>query len=1417
MKKIYLSVCLVLLSLPSLFAQCNTFAQVTSNISCFGRCDGAASAFAFGGAAPYVYTWSPGNLTGPSVTGLCPGTYTVTSTDSKGCKSTSTPVTITSPPKLSLSFSHTNVTCNMGTNGSSTVTVSGGTPAYTYSWNSNPSQTTAKASNLKAGIYAVSVTDANLCKASGFDTIQQPVAIIISTTATNATCGKSDGQATASAANGVAPYTYSWNTNPVQTAATATTLAAGIYAVTATDANGCTQTTSVTVNNVNGPTASATSTDVSCFAGTNGTASATVKGGTVPYTYSWNSNPIQTTAAATGLTANSYTFTVTDKAGCMAQATAVINQPSALTAITSGINISCNGGSTGRVTANASGGNAPYSYSWNTVPAQTKDTVTALKAGTYTVTITDANGCTLQKSVTLTEPGTAISTVSTLVNVTCNGGNNGSAKETVSGGTPGYTYLWNTNPPQFSNRITTMKAGIYTLTVTDAAGCKFIKADTIREPAPLVIVASSTNSNCGKTNGSATAKVSGGTRGYAYSWNTNPVQTTATATTLAAGVYTVTVTDTLGCIKTAVDTVKNLNAPVLSVSSSNVSCLGAKNGTATVAVTGGTAPISISWSSTPVQTTATATGLAAGTYTVTVTDNAGCSTQATVTISAPKAITISNTSKNVSCFGGKDGNILVTLSGGTYPYTQLWKPSKDTSLSLKNIGAGSDTIIVTDANGCQNLKAISVSQPTAIAATTIQTNVSCNGGNNGSATVSASGGTGPYTYLWNTVPAQTNTTASGLSATSYTVLIKDFNSCPYISNVTISQPAAIVLSTTVTNSNCGQSNGQIAVAASGGMAPFTYSWNTNPAQTSATATALAVGIYKATVTDSKNCVKAISDTVKNLNAPTIVLTSTNVSCFGAKNGTATIKASGGTAPYTYSWNTNPVSTTAVITTLGAGSYTGTVTDNAGCASLATATITEPAALVVSVKQTNVSCNKGNNGSAIATVTGGTSPYTYLWSGAGGTAATATGLVAGNDTIKITDGNGCTASQIITITEPTALTGSVIHTNVSCNGGNNGSATVTASGGTGSSYSYWWSTNPAQSGTTAIGLNAGTYTVSISDGNKCSVNASVTITEPAAMVLSTNSVSSNCSQSTGQAIVAVSGGSSPYTFYWNSNPAQNTSTATALPAGIYTVTVTDSKSCKGTASATVNNLNAATITTTSTNVSCFGGANGAASATASGGTAPLSYSWNTKVVQTTPSVSGLSAGSYTVTVKDNAGCISNALVSITQPTAALSTSMTATNATCAGCKDGTAAVKVAGGSSAYSYVWSPGGSTTASLTGLGAGKYKVCITDSKGCGTCDSIVVTQPVATGLNTNDAVASINVYPNPNNGSFVIILETGSKQTFSIKVMNAIGQVVAEQKAETIGTLQIPMELNHAEGIYFIKIQSDKELFTKRIVVNK
>ncbi len=1298
--------------------------QVTSNVTCNGGNDGAVNVNVTGGTSPYTYAWSNGATT-ENMIGLTAGTYNVTVTDANGCTLTES-VTVTQPVSgISASTATTNVSCNGGNDGTVDLTVTGGTAPYTFVWSN--AATTEDLSDLTAGTYDVTVTDANGCTATESVEVTEPAILVASGVATNVSCNAgSNGAINLTVTGGTAPYTFVWSNTA--TTEDLTDLAAGTYDVTVTDANGCTATESVEVTEPAALSASGVATNISCNGGSNGEINLIVTGGTAPYTFVWSNTA--TTEDMIGLSADTYDVTVTDANGCTATESVEVTEPAALSASGVATNISCNGGSNGKVDLTVTGGTAPYTFVWSNT-ATTED-LTGLAAGKYDVTVTDDNGCTDEASVTITEPA-VLSASAVATNVSCNGGSNGTVNLTVTGGTAPYTYVW-------SNAVTTedlvgLAAGTYDVTVTDANGCTATESVEVTEPTVLVasgVVDANVSCN-GETDGGATASATGGTAPYTYVWSNGA--TTASIVGVTAGTYDVTITDDNGCTDEASVTITEPTALVASgVVDANVSCNGLSDGGATASATGGTAPYTYVWSN--AATTASIVGVAAGTYDVNITDANGCTDEASVTITEPTALVASGVvDANVSCNGLSDGGATASATGGTAPYTYVWSNAATTA-SIVGVAAGTYDVTITDANGCTDEASVIITEPAELVASgVVDANVSCNGGSNGGATASATGGTAPYTYVWSN--AATTASIVGVAAGTYDVTITDANGCTATTSVEVTEPTIFVVSTIVTaNATCnGGATGTGSITLSGGTAPYEYTFDNKtysnlPDGTTISVKGLSAGTYDVTATDDNGCTASSSMTITE---PTAFVVSTivtaNVTCNGGTTGTGSITLSGGTAPYEYTFGSKtysnlPDGTTISVEGLSAGTYDVTATDDNGCTASSSMTITEPVALSANAVATNVSCNGGSNGTVNLTVTGGTAPYTYVWSNTA-TTEDLTGLAAGKYDVTVTDDNGCTDEASVTITEPAVLSASAVATNVSCNGGSNGTVNLTVTGGT-APYTYVWSN--AATTEDLVGLAAGTYDVTVTDANGCTATESVEVTEPAALSASGVAINISCNGgSNGKVDLTVTGGTAPYTFVW-SNTA-TTEDMIGLSAGTYDVTVTDANGCTATESVEVTEPAALSASGVATNISCNGGSNGKVDLTVTGGTAPYTFVWSNTA--TTEDLTGLAAGKYDVTVTDDNGCTDEASVTITEP-AVLSASAVATNVSCNGGSNGTVNLTVTGGTAPYTYVWS-NAVTTEDLVGLAAGTYDVTVTDANGCTATESVEVTEPtvlVASGV---------------------------------------------------------------------------------------
>ncbi|PHN08124.1 T9SS type A sorting domain-containing protein [Flavilitoribacter nigricans] len=576
--------------------------------------------------------------------------------------------------------------------------------------------------------------------------------------------------------------------------------------------------------------------DASCNGFSDGSATVNVTGAYGTVTYAWPGG--QTTATVSNLAAGTYEVTVSDEIiDCNSTCMVTINEPPALNcSITKTSDVSCYGFSDGSATISGSGGTPPYSFNWGGADP------TALSAGTYTATVTDANGCTSTCSVTILQPLALSCSITKTSDASCNGFNDGSATISGAGGTPPYSFNWGGADPN------ALAAGSYTATVTDANGCTSTCDVTIGQPSDLScsITKDSDVSCYGFSDGSASISAAGGTAPYSFDWGG------ADPNALAAGSYTATVTDANGCTSTCSVTI--LEPPALTCSitkTSDVSCYGFSDGSATISGAGGTTPYSFDWGG------ANPNALAAGTYTATVTDANGCTSTCMVTIAEPPALSCSITKdSDVSCYGFSDGSASISGSGGTPPYSFNWGGANPNALA-----AGTYTATVTDANGCTSTCSVTILQPPALSCSISKdSDVSCYGFSDGSATVSGSGGTTPYSFNWG------GKNPNALPAGTHTVTVTDANGCTSTCSVTISQPPPLscsIINNSGVSEICLGESLDLSAGPSGGTPPYTYDWSSDgsanfssPSSSSTTVSGFGLGTETITleITDANGCV-----------------------------------------------------------------------------------------------------------------------------------------------------------------------------------------------------------------------------------------------------------------------------------------------------------------------------------------------------------------------------------------------------------------------------------------------------------------------------------------------------------------------------------------------------------------------------------
>ncbi len=1164
---------------------------------------------------------------------------------------------------------------------------------------------------------------------------------------------------------------------------------------------------SETYNFAGAPPLSVSITDVnnvSCFGGNNGSATAEASGGVPPYTYLWSNG--QNGQTATNLAAGTYTVTVTGSSGSgTATASVTITQPPILNVTATSSNpITC-AMPTSTLTAAAAGGTPPYSFEW---PVGSGNSVEVSNPGTYVVTVTDGNGCTKTAQVTVTQnivppvanAGPAAVLTCTQPQVNLNG----------SGSTgPSFSYQWTaSNGGNIVSGANTLNplinaAGTYTLVVTNNTNGCTSSASTVATSNQQQPTASASGGSITCVNDSATVQVSTNANQATFSW-VGPggfSSNQASFQTAIAGTYSVTVTNTAnGCTNTAstqvtVDTLP----PQIVVLTDTLTC------TDTVALlltTTNANPAAFAWTGpngfTSDQQSPQVS--APGAYSVVVTHVLnGCtaSTSATVVLDTVAPLIEIAPPLNLNC---QNDSIQLDASASSQgqQFAYLWTTpdgnilSGDSTLTPWVDEAGTYVLLITNTtNGCSaSDSAVVVRSAPVEVNITSTTPVACFGEQNGSATAAGSGGVGGFSYLWSN--GDTTATAQNLAAGTYFVTVTDGEGCSATSSAEITQPAPLQANASATPETAFQANDGTATATpTGGTSPYTYTWSTG--DTTATITGLAPGAYTVTVEDANGCTHVQTVTVNSFNCTLIAtITTTPLSCFGANDGTATVAANDGIPPYAYLWSTGD--TTATATNLAPGTYTVTVTDDAGCSQVLSAQISSPPALQANASATPETGLNRNDGTATAAPVGGTPPYNYTWSN-GGNTPTITGLAPGTYTVTVQDANGCSSSQTVVVNAFNCnLAANVSATNVLCAGQANGSATATPVNGT-APYTYAWS-NGGNTPTIA-NLMAGIYTVTISDAAGCQAIGTATVSQPAALEAEIETTPTSCPESQdGGLKVIISGGTPPYMFSW---PGGNPN---ALGVGTYTVTIIDANGC--------TLLKSATITSNDTIppvLTCPPSVSGCADVPLTFAT-PLAAdncalgNAQPVLVQGLPSGSTFPVGQtlQVFEITDASGNTASCSFVITVGLPIEVRLDTVVNDIGSAGK-GRIEVSVSGGTGSLSFAWTKDGqpfAMTQNLDNLRTGIYELTVTDENGCSrTLGPVMVEDIISTAEPGADV--RLSIWPNPT-AERLYIRVTGTTPA-AVFLLDARGQLMQTLRPAELGQ---PLHVAHwASGFYYAHVQ--------------
>jgi hypothetical protein len=1314
------------------------------------------------------------------------------------------------------------------------ITGTFGPAGITYSW-IGPSGFTSALPNpivSTAGLYRVTVTNpTNGCTATNTTTVTgnftPPTAT--ATVSGTLTCSTHFIQLTGGGTPaGMVSFNWAGPNGFASTLQSPVVSNPGIYTLTTKNPqNGCTAIAQVTVllNNTP-PGVTATGGLKTC---NNPFVMLQASSSTQGVTYLWSgpSNYSSNEQNPTVIVSGVYTVITTSPAnGCTSSTTVVVTQnttPPALTTTTT--TVSCYVPAPHIVASSTTPGatfswDGPNGYS-STIP---NPVVTA--GGYYTVTATNpANGCTNAKTIFVEENlGTANVYAGEDRSLNCNFTTILANPIGTSVGT-NFTYLWTTFDGHIFSGETTLYArfdliGFYTLSVKNLqSGCIVkdsmeVTQSTLVELNTVELAPISCN---GGNNGSIKAVPDGGSSPYVYMWSNG--SQTATVNNLSAGTYTVTVSDSQGCSQTSSITILQPNPLLATVSATAQTQVGVNNGTATVLPTGGSPGYTVKWSNGSIMLSIT--NLAPGAYTVTVTDNKGCTKSNTANVNATTcSVSGEISATNLNCAGVASGTATVNVTGAPMPIVYNWSNGAQTK-TVSNLAAGNYSVTVTGSNGCSTVLSTQITGPQLLVLSVVgHTDVLCTSSQNGTATVSAAGGTAPYTFVWSN--GSTGASVTGLGAATYSCTTTDSHGCTATQNVLISSPPAVVLSVlTKTDVACNnEQTGSITMTATGGTSPFSYVWSNTA--TGPTLNNLGVGNYLCTVTDANGCSKNTSAQIVATDnvAPQLILKTASVTLNA--NGAATVTPglfdNGSTDQCGIAnWTVSPTSFTC--SQLGSNTVTLTATDNNGNTATGTAIAT-----IVDNTAPVLTCPTNQVASACASTVIFNAPQIQDNCTASGAATLISGLPSGTSfpsgvtqqQYSYTDAGGNTATCQFTVT----VSGSSdVQTSVqpsSCSGMCDGIATLTAAGGGAPAGSVLWSNG--QTSLTITDLCPGSYFATLTDAVGCSQTfvANVPVQDNQAPVVTcpNNIVAGFCNTAVTYAPPQVTDNCSV-----NLQQLQllaGLPSGTTFPIGQTTqlYRYTDGGGNVAECSFSVTIHLAASVNSSATNATCPGECNGTVTITISGGQGPFGILWSNGAVG--PVIANLCAGAYMATVTDADGCPQVQAIQVSQP-APISIGSSNISHDIMHTGVGNITISMTGGTMPYTYSWTLDGqffSNSQNLFGLFMGEYVLVVTDSRGCTfTSAAFIVSSSVATTA-PGDKIEWL-LYPNPAQAEVFLKMETLEGLDTQLSIFDASGRLLLDQAISAGNDSAVRIDLSDfPDGMLLVRLTNELGSFSKMLL---
>ena len=1260
----------------------------TFKLSCGGRSDGSVIVSMTGGNPlanqRLQYSLNGGEMKELPITNtirdLAEGAYTITIENALGCSASGEFEILSNLLQVSTTIEQ-QVSCFGFDNGRLRVEASMTQQAFTlptsleYSLDGINFQSSPVFDGLSAGAYRVTVRDAanNFCNGLSEEVeLEEPDEITINASlVSSSNCGQADGVVEVGT-NAINP-TITW-LDMSNSVADPTGLRAGTYRILVVDQSGCSAEATYTLEDA--PEMILTPVvDAGTFCDLpRGRAHLEISNGVAPYEVTWNNgSQVLTGQSVAGLTGGLYQISVVDANGCARMTSlAIENQIPFTVALTESVTTAC-GEDLGSLTVTAFDGFAPYSYYWPALDV-TGQSVDGLSQGSYQVIVTDNLGCTVSETFTILPETGNISIETSLTLPVCNSNSGSITIDDVIGGIAPYQFTWRDSNQQLlqegGQELINLTVGTYFVEVLDSDGCRYAQpaieliSDVTREPS--LSVEAIVESYCEAANGSVTIEIVQGQAPYQLTILDNndqviDVQTTNFSTVtfglLKKGTYHTLLEDANGCESTLDFTITDRPLPQISVTDI---------GSATREIAVGSFTVNIS---DPVGEAFTflvddrdgnvrsfenqdISGLLSGDYLVSATNGTCTTNTVLVTIGENEPVEIESSFKAATCPASNDGEISLSIQGGVLPYTTQWLDGEGNVITgsintAQNLPVGQYSVVVQDAIGTTVEYPFDIIALPQLSIQVIeQQNPKCFEACDGIIEVEITGGSGNYALLWDN--GMEGNRITGLCKGTYQLVVTDEqnNVCTTTKSITLEEPNQITaeLSESRLPACFNGNDGSLTVEISGGSGLFELVWENG--EQGNTINGISAGAYSVTVNDLIGGCQHIFEFELADQLP-IELSETIVSppsCYGASDGQAEIRLVNTTNPL-ISWSNGDIGFFA--DGLAAGDHIFTVLDGNGCRFAGRVTIPETLELVISeITGSAVSCFEEADGTISLSVTGGTGSKSVIWFLDGNELTALTDefnpslLKTGDYRYLVTDENGCSISGLIEISSPDPLTfRNTAITPVSCNGGDDGQLALEATGG---NEGYIFTMDGEAVTFPVSGLSADEYLISVSDANGCRISQTVSVGEPALLLVDNVSITDvSCDGAADGAItVSVFGGTGDYIFEW-SNAEQSISERSAtidrLTTGTYEVTITDSKGCRVTESYQVGTPNPISLVNLRvSDPQCFQGSDGQISFDVIGGTAPYSYSWEHNQGNSN-TATDLSSGSYSVTVTDANGC------------------------------------------------------------------------------------------------------------------------------------------------------------------------------------